>query len=823
MMKLITLLSVLFSFSLVSLSQDCGCDYLVETTDDIFDGTSVLPGQTVCLEGGERSELRLENLEGSFLNPIQIKNCGGVVSIDGIAADYGIKFQACNYVQISGSGEDGIDLGIHIEGTSGYGLHFFDLSNHFKVDHVLIENTGRAAVMSRDDPRCDLTANEGTFELQDCHLSNLSILNCGNGIVMGHPLYRYGILDDACGPLFPYGISNLLIENCEITNVLGNGITLYGSNAIIRNNHIQETNISGIKVSMESDVLIEKNKISNTDLYGVNAEKGGFFQIYNNVFEDNGAIGSGAVKVEFYTAEGGVDHNELTFMHNTLVNSGTYNLVIENTESASDESRIENNIFVEPYVIAPDLFEFAPYLSFDLSDLVVVSTNTYSATAEGQNFVDAEAGDYRLTHESPAVNYGVANDLTTDYVNQHRDLAGAPDAGAFEYVPEPIAYFERIPLVGLYVNDFKFILGDEDAETDLLEFAQDNGFNYLVFYNLSYINTHKYDLTDPDEAIVLANFIQRAKEDYGIAQVAAVGEKNASFDKIEVFNSLFGDSWFQKIDVLNLEFEFWTDVLGDVFAYYCENYLEPGGYPCTNAGAFDFYSDQLELIDERAHEMGIISEIYLGYTSDDESIALAERVDRILLHHYRTNHVYGDGSSIYNYHTYRIRAIALSERKPAVMPIFSSRSYHMGPWLIDHSLHEAMETWLYGVEGYYDDDAEGVSDLPISGNIWYRYTSFLEIGGGPHSPIKEDSGEARPDIKISQNFERPEVIIALELEQYPIDNYAQIHNLQGDLILEILLSEKLNRIAINQLNAGIYICSVVNVNGIQKTEKIIQP
>ena len=76
------------------------------------------------------------------------------------------------------------------------------------------------------------------------------------------------------------------------------------------------------------------------------------------------------------------------------------------------------------------------------------------------------------------------------------------------------------------------------------------------------------------------------------------------------------------------------------------------------------------MIDARAHKMGLISEIYLGYLSDPQAIELAENTDRILLHHYRTTDVYGDGTSIYNYHTNRIRAIALSDRMPAVMPIF---------------------------------------------------------------------------------------------------------------------------------------------------------
>jgi hypothetical protein len=823
-MKILFTCAILFCFSYFNYAQDCGCDYLIETTDNFFDGTSVSPGETVCLESGERGRLRIMNLEGSPLDPIQIRNCGGVVAIDATGHGFGIKLQTCDYVQLTGAGDEDFLNGIQINASDGIGIRISDLSNHFTIDHIQIENTVDAAIFLRDEPLCDFSANEGFFELADCQVSDVLINNCGDGIMLGHPKFRLGVLDGGCGALFPYGINNLSIENCDITNILeGSGITLYGANAIIQNNRIDEAYVTGITVSMESDVVFDKNKISNTNQYGVKADKGGFFEFYNNVFENNGAVGTGAVSIEFFTIEGGEDHNKLTFIHNTVVNSGTYNLIVENSEYTSEETLIENNIFVTPYIVELDLFEYAPYLSFEVADLIEVSNNTYSATPEEQGFVDSDASDFQLTHASPAVNYGVDNEITEDHLNQIRNLAGAPDAGAYEYVPEPIAYFERIPLVGLYVNDFKDILGDVEAETDLLEFAEDNGFNYLLFYNLSYIHTHKYDLTDPEEAIVLADFIQRAKEDYGIAQVGAVGEKDASFDKIETFNALFGDSWFQKFDVLNLEFEFWTDVLSDVFLYYCENYLEPGGYACTNAGAFDFYRDQLELIDGRADEMGIISEIYLGYTSEDESIALGERCDRILLHHYRTTDVYGDGSSIYNYHTYRIQAIALSERKPAVMPIFSSRSYHMGPWLVDHSLHQPMETWLYGIDGYYDDDSEGVSDLPISGNIWYRYTSFLEIGGAPHSPIQEDSYAARADIKISQNPNSQEVFIALDLADYETTNYGQIHNLRGELICQFTLTENVNQIATNHLVSGVYICSVVNENGILQTKKIIQP
>ncbi len=822
-MKEFSLLIMLFFFVSSVYSQDCDCDHWITPDMTFFDGSTVLPGEIVCVSSGIRAGFRMKNLTGTSDAPIQVVNCGGQVVIHDMTEGFGISIDHCSYFSLSGTGDADEDFGFSIATGYANGLMIRQLSHDFELDHLSIANVNSSAIIIKDNPNCELTANEGYFTMENISLHDLKIDNCAVGIEIGHPKFRQGVVHPFCEMIYPYAIENLVISQCEITNItLGNGISLYGCSGEV--DAIKMNDIAGYGILMQNEchIKLERNEIINTDKEGALAKGGGEHLFYSNLFIDNGAEERDAVLIEFLGAAGDSYENSMHFMHNTVINSGRNNLRIEGAGEASGTCLIESNIFCEPLSIAEDGFEFSPYYHGNPQPLIHVSHNSTSDDKEEMGFVDVMSNDFQLTHLSPAVNAGNESFLNEDILHHFRNLAGAPDAGAYEYIPESIAYFGEIDLVGLYVDDFKSIIGNPAAETDLLEFAKDNGFNYLLLYNLSYIHTHLYDLTLLEEANVIANFIERAKTDYGIVQVGAVGEKNESFDKIQTFNSFYGENWFRKFDVLNLEFEFWTDPGSAVFSYYCENYMAPGGYPCTNIGAYNFYSDELELIDERAHEMGIISEIYLGYTTDLEMINLAERTDRVLLHHYRTTDTYGDGTSIYNYHTNRIHAIAQSERKPAVMPIFSSRAYHMGPWLLSHSLHQPMDTWLNGLEGYYEDETEGVSELRIAGFQWYRYTSFLDMVGGFHAPEEKPEVETPDGVSIQTNFnsQTRALSITQEIDMPIIGSSCEIYSSTGALVLVSSWNEVSHQIDLSNLSGGVYFLLIKEGNGEQFCRKI---
>lgn len=823
-MKRIVLI-ICFCFCAVLVrAQDCGCDHVIPADMTTFDGAAVAPGDVVCIEAGIRSHVAFENMHGTAANPVVVQNCGGDVVINAPFSPYGINIRNSTHIQLTGENFGSSAYGIQVINSNGYGIWYNDLSNYCGINQVKIQNTNTQALFVQDDPRCDLTANEGVFYLRDCHFQNMLIENCKQGIEIGHPRYHLGIIDPDCEALFPYSVENLTLENIEIESITeGNAITVYGAtDSKISKNKIRDIHGVGVFTGTKSAVIIEQNEIKDTYQCGIKAEGNSQHEINNNLLVNNSGVGQGAVWIEFFAAAGETDQNSVQFAHNTMVNSGSYNLTIDHPENATAPTDILNNIFCEAYEVAPSGETHAPYMS--LSDglpLFTISGNRFSTTRFGLGFVNPGEDDFRLTHESYAINAGVSTALEEDITGQIRNLAGAPDAGAFEYVPEPISYFGQIELVGLYVNDFRDIIGDPVAEEALFDFANENGFNYLLLYNLDYIHHNIAHLDDPEESEVMADFIERAKKERGIVQVGAVGETDASYNKVQAFNAFQGDNWFRKFDVLNLEFEYWANTAGGTFNYYCENYLEPGGYACTNAAAFEFYQSEIEDIDERAHEMGIISEIYLGYPNDAEGTALGERCDRILLHYYRTSDTYGDGSSIYNYYPNRIRAIALSDRKPAVMPIFSSRSYHMGPWLLTHSLHQPMDTWRFGVEGYEEDDSEGVHDLPISGYQWYRYTSFLEPGGDIIEPIAPLPGVfSEEDVELEIIPFSSSLTLSLKTEEESVHASAyQVRDVHGKIMFHQLSADETVSISTDTFAPGIYFFSVMLEDGRFLTKK----
>ncbi|MEM8907381.1 MAG: T9SS type A sorting domain-containing protein [Bacteroidota bacterium] len=276
---------------------------------------------------------------------------------------------------------------------------------------------------------------------------------------------------------------------------------------------------------------------------------------------------------------------------------------------------------------------------------------------------------------------------------------------------------------GLYVNDFKNIIGQPEKEAQLLQFAQAQGFNYLLLYNFYFIHHQLFSLTDAQSALPMANFIQKAKTQYGITEVGAVGETFASFDIIDQYNQLQANRPEARLDVYNIEYEFWNKKLST--NYYCTSYLQGQGIDCSTEGSFQFYIAELQKLHQLAKLRGVKAETYIGLPTDEQCQQIGQSCDRVLVHYYRTSDVYNNGNSIYNFKSARLPALAPTEGQLAVMPIFASRSHFMGPWLTDHPEEQAFETFIYGQNGYEAAQGDWKAHLKIEGYQWYRYTDLL--------------------------------------------------------------------------------------------------
>ena len=362
-------------------------------------------------------------------------------------------------------------------------------------------------------------------------------------------------------------------------------------------------------------------------------------------------------------------------------------------------------------------------------------------------------------------------------------------------------------VVGLYVNDFKNIIGDTVKETELLNYAQTNSFNYLILYNLSFIHSNIFAVDDITESLPLASFIETAKTTYGIVEVAAVGEKNSSFDKIKTYNSFYPTQPNKRFDVFNLEFEFWNSSLVDPTEYYCTNYLTPNGLPCTIAGAFDYYDDQLALMKAYGDANGITAETYIGYPSVTQSEIITLNTHRVLVHYYRTSDVYGSGDSIYQYNSYRIEDLAQHPVK--ILPIFSSRPAHMYTWLLSNPITQPYDTFMNGVNAYDDQLGAWKTNVTFDGYVWYRYTELIELYNIVLN-IPVDAIENKFVMLDNANN-------LLVFKNFNAKDIAFLYDLNGRKIKQFNVK---NRVDVSFLTSGIYILKV-NTSATVFTKKII--
>ena len=302
---------------------------------------------------------------------------------------------------------------------------------------------------------------------------------------------------------------------------------------------------------------------------------------------------------------------------------------------------------------------------------------------------------------------------------------------------------------GLYVDGFSSILGVGVSEDSLLNYAQFNGFNYLALYDLWPIHV-TYNLTNASTCAVLANFIQRAKQNFGILQVGAIGENYYFFNNvIKIYNQQHSNP-LQKFDVYNVEFEFWNTGSVSSGNYYCTTYLQPGGYTCDTAGAFSYYYHMIHQVDSLAALQGVISETYVGWFNQGQAVAIGNTADRILLHDYISNY-----SGVYSYVQQRLQYIAARNIVTNVIPIFSAEPAFMGPWLITHNVYTPytdLQTSLANETGNWKQY------INLAGYQWFAY-SFM-----PYNVVSAGvSNITESAIKIFPNPTAATLEIQMEL------------------------------------------------------------
>ena len=285
---------------------------------------------------------------------------------------------------------------------------------------------------------------------------------------------------------------------------------------------------------------------------------------------------------------------------------------------------------------------------------------------------------------------------------------------------------------GLYVNRFDDILGNRSLEDDLCRYVEESRINHLLFYSL-----HRLDFSDPGQMNQLRSFISRLRTDYGVDYIGAVHESYEYFEyEIHPYNMDPATDVSARFNVLNLEFEYWSQSAID--NYYCERYLRPVGFPCTEDGAFMYVEKSLKAMQMFKKELPELStEVYIGWIEPWHAVKLSGIVDRVLPAIYRSANQQGE-INLYQYDQQRerLRNLALGG-EVRIVPIFNGSLNDIGPnlyaWLQDG--HTVCEPWDHYLTAFIaESDTLIRNRITPEGYVWFKYFSMPPVPYNLESP-----------------------------------------------------------------------------------------
>ncbi len=266
---------------------------------------------------------------------------------------------------------------------------------------------------------------------------------------------------------------------------------------------------------------------------------------------------------------------------------------------------------------------------------------------------------------------------------------------------------------GIHVDGFITILGDQQKEDSLLNYAQFNGVNYLALYDVFQVHTSA-SLTNTISAQPFADFIKKAKQNFKIKEVGVIGENFWFFNTIiDVYNQQHPDT-MEQVDVYSLEFAFWNTVFVNPGGVLCTTYLTPNALPCDTNGAFSFYISQLTQINALANSSGRTSETFLSFFNQQQGDTISKSVDRVLLTNYISNY-----STVYTQVKQRLEFLASGLTSIDVVPMMNADLSFLSSWL-DTSV--MIEPYIDIKDSLFTEPGTWKQYINLSGVQWFSYS-----------------------------------------------------------------------------------------------------
>lgn len=449
------LLFYLAGLILTGFSSPCfGADLILESHETDINGHSnasgVKPGDTIFLKAGLKSFLWISRLHGTPAKPIVIINSGGLVEISGF--NYGIKFDSCSDIHLTGKGRTDITYGILAHNITGCGVSVEGLSTGIEIEGLEIRDVTLTGMFAKTDPLCsNFSCTREKYMLRNLsvhdnyiHHTGMEGLYIGNVFYLGYTLKCNG--NDTT--VYPHLLRGVDIYNNRIEHTAWDGIQVSSadSGCRIRHNLIRydseaekDSQMSGILLGGGTRCDCYNNQVDSGKGDGIDVLSLGGQHIFNNLIFLAGESYRPGQNYAPYLKHGIYCGQYLSlpgttnYIYNNTINSPkSYGIMVSNWISTYE---VCNNIIVDPGLYAQS-GNLAYVRKADQAVSVNVCPSNFFMPYYGDvGFVDPAHHNFDLTRFSGAVNAAGAIpgvQLDFDILYRLRPFATKNDIGAYE-------------------------------------------------------------------------------------------------------------------------------------------------------------------------------------------------------------------------------------------------------------------------------------------------------------------------------------------------------------------------------------------------------
>mgnify|MGYP003575051749 CR=1 FL=1 len=415
------------------------CDFVVRgyNTDGLK--LKVKPGQIICFDAqATYNTVLLKNIKGTRLEPVIIRNCGGVATIR-----EGLRVAASENFKIIGDGSEE-RYGIKVSTHKSFYVIFQEFTTDFEVtrmevagynDKGLGEDSGFAGIGIKTSPyeNCELFSDSTrtAWVMRNVLVHNNYIHDVGGeGLYIGHGFYKGRVEAKCTVKTYAHPIKGLRVHDNIVEDTGYDGIQIKNAdedceiyNNVIRNfgNKKHNAHNEGLLIGEGVTGKVYNNFIDTGTGHGIQFQGMGNNEIYNNVILNAGMDGLNASSSSqaVYIPDG-----YFKIFNNTIYNSGRFGFVFYNNDGG--KKMVMNNLVVK-----------AGQKLTSKGAVLDSVCNIFTQHTASIHFRDTLNSDLRLMEGSPAINNGVdvrayKTDLTFDYLENPRPQGNAFDVGAYE-------------------------------------------------------------------------------------------------------------------------------------------------------------------------------------------------------------------------------------------------------------------------------------------------------------------------------------------------------------------------------------------------------